>query len=52
MEISCIPAVLVMFRRALRPFDTYRSYRAKKSAVAAVELTAVVTGGSGLDVPF
>jgi hypothetical protein len=42
-----------MFKRALRPFDTHRSYRAKKSAVAAVVLAAVVAGGRGLeDVPF
>jgi hypothetical protein len=47
------PAVLLMFKPALRPFDTHRSYRAKKSAVAAVEVTAVVAGGGGLDdVPF
>ncbi len=53
MVISCIPAVLLMFKRALRPFDTHHSYRAKKSAVAAVVLTAVVAGGGGLeDVPF
>jgi hypothetical protein len=48
MVISCIPAVLLMFKRALRPFNTHRSYRAKISAVAAV-----VAGGGGLeDVPF
>jgi hypothetical protein len=42
-----------MFKRALRPFDTHCSYRAKKSAVAAVKLTAVVAGSAGLDdVPF
>jgi hypothetical protein len=53
MEISCIPAVLLMFKRALRPFDTHCSYRAQKSAVAAVEVTAVVAGSGGLDnVPF
>jgi hypothetical protein len=53
MEISCIPAVLLMFKRSLRPFDTHRSFRAKKSAVAAVEVTAMVAGGGGLDdVPF
>jgi hypothetical protein len=53
MEISCSPAVLLIFKRALRPFDTHRSYRAKKSAVAAAEVTAVVAGGGGLDdVPF
>ncbi len=53
MVISCNPVVLLMFKRALRPFDTHRSYRAKKSAVAAVEVTAVVAGGGGLDdVPF
>jgi hypothetical protein len=53
IEISCNPAALLMFKRALRPFDTHRSYRAKKSAVAAVEVTAVVAGGGGLDdVPF
>jgi hypothetical protein len=42
-----------MFKRAFRPFVTHRSYRAKKSAVAAVEITAVVAGGCGLgNVPF
>ncbi len=53
MVISCIPSVLLMFKRAFKPFVTHRSYRAKKSAVAAVEITAVVAGGGGLsDVPF
>jgi hypothetical protein len=42
-----------MLKRAFRPFDTHRSYNAKKSAVAAVEVVAVVAGGGGLgDVPF
>ncbi len=53
IEISCIPAVLLTLKRALRPFATHRSYRAKKSAVAAAELIAVVDGGGGRDdVPF
>jgi hypothetical protein len=53
MEISCRPAVLLMFKRALRPFVTHRSYRARKSAVAAAEVTAVIDRGGGLDdVPF
>jgi hypothetical protein len=42
-----------MFKRAFRPFDTHRLYKAKKSNVAAVEVVAVVAGGGGLgDVPF
>jgi hypothetical protein len=42
-----------MFIQALRPFVTHCSYRARKSAVAAAEVTAVVAGGGGLDdVPF
>jgi hypothetical protein len=53
MEISCNPAVLLVFKRAFRPFDTHRSYRAKKSADAAVKIVAVVAGGGGLgDVLF
>ncbi len=53
MEISCTPAELLMLKRALRPFDTHCSYKAKKSAVAAVEAVAVVDGGGGLGgVPF
>jgi hypothetical protein len=39
--------------RALNPFDTQRSYRARNSAVAVAAITAVAAGGSGLDdVPF
>jgi hypothetical protein len=42
-----------MFKRALRPFITHCSYRARKSAVAAAEVTTVIAGGGGLDdVPF
>jgi hypothetical protein len=42
-----------MFIRALRPFVIHRSCRARKSAVAAAEVTAVIAGGGGLDdVPF
>jgi hypothetical protein len=53
IEISWSPAVLLMFKRALRPFVTHRSYRVRKSVVAAAEVTAVIAGGGGLDdVPF
>jgi hypothetical protein len=53
MEISCSPAELLMLKRAYRPFDTHRSYKVKKSAVAVVEVVAVVAGSGGLgDVPF
>jgi hypothetical protein len=42
-----------MFIRALNPFDTQHSYRARKSAVAAVLVAAVAAGSDGLDdVPF
>ncbi len=37
----------------MNPFDTQRSYRARKSAVGVAVITAVAAGGSGLDgVPF
>jgi hypothetical protein len=53
IEISCRPAVLLMFKRAFRPFVTHRSYRVRKSALAAAEVTAIIAGGGGLDdVPF
>jgi hypothetical protein len=42
-----------MLIRALNPFDTQRSYRARKSALAAVVVAAVAAGGDGLeDVPL
>jgi hypothetical protein len=42
-----------MLIRALNPFDTQRSYRARKSAVAGVAVAAVAAGGDGLeDVPL
>jgi hypothetical protein len=39
---------LLMLIRVLR-FDSQRSYRARKSAVAAVLVAAVAAGGGGLD---
>jgi hypothetical protein len=52
-EISWCPAELLMFIRTLSPFDTQRSYRARKSVVADALETAVAAGGGGLDdVPF
>jgi hypothetical protein len=42
-----------MLMRAFNPFDTQRSYRVRKSAVAVAVLTAVAADGCGLDgVPF
>jgi hypothetical protein len=42
-----------MLKRALNPFDTQRSYRARKSAVADVVVAAVAAGGYELeDVPL
>jgi hypothetical protein len=52
-EISWCPAELLMFKRALNPFDPQLSYRARNSAVAAAVVTAVAAGGGGLaGVPF
>jgi hypothetical protein len=52
-DISWCPVLLLMFIQALSPFDTQRSYRARKSAVAAVVVAAVVAGDDGLnDVPL
>jgi hypothetical protein len=52
-EISWCPSELLMFIRALNPFDRQRSYRARNSAVADAVETAVAAGGDGLDdVPF
>jgi hypothetical protein len=42
-----------MLIRALNPFDTQRSYRARKSAVADAVVAAVAAGGDELeDVPL
>jgi hypothetical protein len=42
-----------MLIRALNPFDTQRSYRARKSAVADVVVAVVAAGGNELeDVPL
>jgi hypothetical protein len=38
-----------MLMRALNPFDTQSSYRARNSAVAVAVVTAVAAGGGGLD---
>ncbi len=38
-----------MLIRALNPFDTQRSYRARKSAVDAVVVVTVAAGGDGLE---
>jgi hypothetical protein len=48
-DISWCPAELLMLMRALNPFDTQRSYRARKPAVAVAVLTAVAAGSGGLD---
>jgi hypothetical protein len=48
IEISWIPALLLMLMRVFRPLHTHRSFRARKSAVAAVVVAVVVVGGGGL----
>ncbi len=51
IEISWVPALLLMLIRVFRPLHTQRSYRARKSAVAAdvvAAVAAVAAGGGGL----